>query len=764
MLDERLGRGLGGQIVSLGAGLAAGGVVYLGVARLLRIAELEQILRLLRAARLDARPRALPAGRPRARCCWSASPGSARRACGRGCCRGSRGRRRTWRRRCWRWRCCLGGGGARARFRLFEPVPYLLRGAGGSGLWSCGRSGASRGWPRETLAPTAQCQLVGEPLPRGGTPARPVRSPVAAAGRRDRRRPLRRRGEDAAGDGDDRVRFDLVPRAVRGGVLPERRHVDLHFIAPQFLAWFYPANSELVHAVGMLAFGRDLLSPLLNLGWFVGLPGRLLVHRAAVSGGAVVAGARGVALSVPALADQAGEARNDIVGIFFLLAAVAVVLNAGARPTGSDAAGAHPRAGPLGPERWSSSGWPRGWRPGPSSTSCCRPRCSCSAWSCSRRGAGAGGRCARAGGARRRRLLVPAQPRPHRQPAALGPPPRPDLAARPGQTLGGREAHSVLGYLTDGSVWSDWFLPGLHGGLWIVWPLLGAAALAGLILCLVPGAPRRSRVSAQQRRAAAWPAAGRGPGAGARGPGRPGRRPGLARRSDLRLRPRRHARAASNPASATSPRPWSSASPCSRPPPLVSPRVARSRPRRASVALWSRIAGTKDDRTAEAALRPSAGLGGDDGAVLALRRGRWSAIRSSGTICGTAIGTPRSPRPASTPPSPGRGTSPTPGSGPPARASTRCSAPTSPTTSSTSATKPLTAASRSRPPAAPSAAGWSTKATTTTSSPAATGSNPASRPSRRGALAAAPAPKSVLRKPPTVVFRLERPPRSVGVP
>ena len=33
-----------------------------------------------------------------------------------------------------------------------------------------------------------------------------------------------------------------------------------------------------------------------------------------------------IALSIPALADQAGEARNDIVGIFFLLAAVAVAL------------------------------------------------------------------------------------------------------------------------------------------------------------------------------------------------------------------------------------------------------------------------------------------------------------------------------------------------------------------------------------------------------------------------------------------------------
>jgi hypothetical protein len=60
-----------------------------------------------------------------------------------------------------------------------------------------------------------------------------------------------------------------------------------------------------------------------------------------------------------------------------------------------------------------------------------------------------------------------------------------DLPA-PEQALGGREAHSVFSYLTDGNVWSDWLLPGLHGGLWIVWPALGAAALAGLLLALIP--------------------------------------------------------------------------------------------------------------------------------------------------------------------------------------------------------------------------------------------------------------------------------------
>jgi putative peptidoglycan lipid II flippase len=47
-LDSALGRSTVAQIISLGTGMIVGAVVYLGVARLLRIAELEQILRLLR--------------------------------------------------------------------------------------------------------------------------------------------------------------------------------------------------------------------------------------------------------------------------------------------------------------------------------------------------------------------------------------------------------------------------------------------------------------------------------------------------------------------------------------------------------------------------------------------------------------------------------------------------------------------------------------------------------------------------------------------
>ncbi len=48
ILDQTLGRGLVGQIVSLGAALGLGGLTYLAASKLLKIAELEQITRLLR--------------------------------------------------------------------------------------------------------------------------------------------------------------------------------------------------------------------------------------------------------------------------------------------------------------------------------------------------------------------------------------------------------------------------------------------------------------------------------------------------------------------------------------------------------------------------------------------------------------------------------------------------------------------------------------------------------------------------------------------
>jgi hypothetical protein len=267
---------------------------------------------------------------------------------------------------------------------------------------------------------------------------------------------------------------------------------DLHFIAPQFLAWFYPANGEIFHAVGMLAFGRDVLSPLLNLGWFVGcLLALWCIGRPyRVAPWSLALGA--VALSVPALSDQAGEARNDIVGIFCLLAAVAVAVNAWRDANGSRAEAAAPEEGGgrggLSLGALAVSGLAAGLAAG-TKLNFLLPAAVLvlglaliapggARW----RSLAVGGLAALAGGGYwyLRNLAHSGNPLPwfdHLGPISL---PAPD------QALGGREGHSVLGYLTDGSVWSNWFLPGLHHGLTIFWPLLAALALSGLLLCLLP--------------------------------------------------------------------------------------------------------------------------------------------------------------------------------------------------------------------------------------------------------------------------------------
>jgi hypothetical protein len=258
---------------------------------------------------------------------------------------------------------------------------------------------------------------------------------------------------------------------------------DLHFIAPQFLAWFYPANGEIFHAAGMLAFGRDLLSPLLNLGWFVGclLACWCIGRPFRVAPWSLALGA--VALSVPALADQAGEARNDIVGIFFLLAGVAVMVNPWSGDGGAEMKlGGEEGGAGVGP--YLVVGLAAGLAAG-TKLNFLLPAVvlvAGLALVAPRGGKGrafvAGALAALAGGGYwyLRNLAHSGNPLPwiHH----LGPI---DLPA-PEQALGGREAHSVVGYLTDGTVWSDWFLPALHDGLWLIWPLLLLAALVGLIL------------------------------------------------------------------------------------------------------------------------------------------------------------------------------------------------------------------------------------------------------------------------------------------
>jgi hypothetical protein len=360
----------------------------------------------------------------------------------------------------------------------FEPLPYLLTvGAVGLGIWTLlPRVARVEGGRERTLGPPAgPPRTVPGPAGRGLNIPTLIALVIAAVAVVHFADGVRLR-LDTGMTGFDSTWYH-GPFAA--GFFQSGDTWSLHQIAPQFLAWFYPANAEILHAVGMGAFDRDILSPFLNLGWFIGcLFACWCIGRPfGLAPWSLAFGA--IALSVPALSDQAGEARNDIVGTFFLLAAAAIAINAWERRR---------------------DGEERGLPAGALLTACLAAGLAagtklnflipCVAlvvglavfaprdarW----RALGLGTLGALAGGGYwyLRNLVHAGNPLPWFD--KLGPLSLP----APDQELGGREQHSVLGYLTDGSVWSDWFIPGLHDGFGLLWPLFLAAALAGLVMCL----------------------------------------------------------------------------------------------------------------------------------------------------------------------------------------------------------------------------------------------------------------------------------------
>jgi hypothetical protein len=113
-------------------------------------------------------------------------------------------------------------------------------------------------------------------------------------------------------------------------IAQEHSTAHLHFTDPlRLAAWFYPQSSELIHGTAIVLFKSDWLSPLINLfwlaiallaAWCVGRPYK--VGPATLVAGAIVLDA-GVMIET-----QPGEGRNDIMGLAFLLAFVAFLINA----------------------------------------------------------------------------------------------------------------------------------------------------------------------------------------------------------------------------------------------------------------------------------------------------------------------------------------------------------------------------------------------------------------------------------------------------
>jgi hypothetical protein len=104
----------------------------------------------------------------------------------------------------------------------------------------------------------------------------------------------------------------------------------LHFTSYEPLTPFHPANGSLVHAVGMVAFGNDFLSPFVNLVWLaLALAAGWCVGRPFGAGPATLLGTAIVVGSPILTAMDGGTAKDDVMGVALLLAAVALLVNAG---------------------------------------------------------------------------------------------------------------------------------------------------------------------------------------------------------------------------------------------------------------------------------------------------------------------------------------------------------------------------------------------------------------------------------------------------
>ena len=114
-----------------------------------------------------------------------------------------------------------------------------------------------------------------------------------------------------------------------GRIAQEGSIVQLHFTDPlRLAAWFYPQSSELIHAAGIVLMQSDWLSPLINLGWLaIALLAAWCVGRPYKVGPVTLVAAALVLASGVMIETQPGEGRNDIMGLAFLIAFAAFLIN-----------------------------------------------------------------------------------------------------------------------------------------------------------------------------------------------------------------------------------------------------------------------------------------------------------------------------------------------------------------------------------------------------------------------------------------------------
>jgi hypothetical protein len=272
--------------------------------------------------------------------------------------------------------------------------------------------------------------------------------------------------------------------------------VGMHHVDTVFTNWFYPQNSELLHAVGILLTGRDTLSLFLNLGWLaVAFLAAYCVGRP-YGRNAVTAIAAAILLECHTLVVRdPGAAKNDLMAAALLLASIAILVEAWSQARRSVV----PLASLEGQrnhamERWAlaAAGLAAGLAAGTRVTGLAMAAALTVAVVVL---AGPGRRWVAAGwwfvpaflGGGfwyLRNLVVAGNPIPEVH--SLGPISLP----HPERLQEGRPDFNIAHYATDTGVWRSYFGPGLHEAFGALWPLVLAAALAAALLALLHGRDR----------------------------------------------------------------------------------------------------------------------------------------------------------------------------------------------------------------------------------------------------------------------------------
>src|ERR1700709_362920 len=269
----------------------------------------------------------------------------------------------------------------------------------------------------------------------------------------------------------------------------------MHHVDTVFTNWFYPQNSELLHADGMLLVGRDTLSLFLNYGWLaVAFLAAWCIGRPYGRGDVSVVAAAILLEAHVLVVREPGAAKNDLMAAALTLAATAMLVEIWARRPARPSASVGPPGRDASPKNREMEGLPVGWplavaglAVGLAAGTKVTALAMAAALSVAvlvlaprgRRWAAAGWwfvPALLAGGFwYLRNLVVAGNPLPAVE--SLGPISLP----HPERLQIGRPDFSIAHYATDTGVWRHYFAPGLHDAFGTLWPLvIGAAVLAAL--------------------------------------------------------------------------------------------------------------------------------------------------------------------------------------------------------------------------------------------------------------------------------------------